>query len=61
MLRWNLVGILIEQSLALTLKTAEEGLLNLLQKVEADKHIGVVLELDALVGSYLAVECALVG
>ena len=61
MLRWNLVGVLIEKRLALTLKTAEECLLYLLQEVEADEHIGVVLELDALVGSHLAIECALVG
>ena len=61
MLRWNLIGILIEYGFALLFKSAEESLLNLLQKVETNKHIGVVFELNAFIGSNLAIEGTFVG
>ena len=61
MLWRNLVGVLIEYGLALLLQSAEKRLLNLLKKVEAYKHIGIIFEIDALVGSHLAIECPFIG
>ena len=53
--------ILIEDGLALGVETAEEGLLHLLQQVEAHEGVGVVFELDGGIGGHLAVEGSLVG
>ena len=61
MLRWNLIGILIENGLALLFKSAEESLFNLLQKVETNKHICIVFELDTLICNNLAIEGTFVG
>ena len=58
--RGRLDGILIEDGLARLLQTTEEHLLYLLQQIEADEGVGVVLELEALVGGHLSVEGAFV-
>ena len=42
---WHLVGILIEDGLALLLQSAEECLFYLLQQVETNKHISIVFKL----------------
>ena len=39
----------------------EEGLLHLLQQVEANEGIGIVFELDAFVGSHLTIKGTLIG
>ena len=61
MLRWNLIGILIEDGLALLFQSAEKSLFNLLQKVETNKHICIVFELDTLICNNLAIEGTFVG
>ena len=56
-----LVGILIEDGLACLVEATEEGLLHLMEVVEADEGIGVVFELDVGIVDHLAVEGTLVG
>ena len=52
----HLVGILIEDGFARLFQTTEEHLLHLLQQVEANEDIGIVIELQGLIGSHLTIE-----
>ena len=56
MLWWLFLGVLIKHGLPLTLQSAEECLLHLLQEVEAHKDVGVVFEGDRFVLGHLTIE-----
>ena len=57
----QLVSVLIEDGLACLVEATEEGLFYLMEVVEADEYVGIVFELNGLVGGHLSVEGALVG